>query len=280
MKFAYLIMAHHEWSILQRLVYALDDERNEIFIHFDKKVRNVPNVFSHHSTIHILKNRVDVRWGDVSQIKCEYKLWEEAYAAGPFSSYILISGVHYPLKSNDYLSAYWEHNQGQNLVFQLGKESSRQEFIKVRRYNFFTRTYAYGPMPVQRISQILCTVLNTLQKKCKIERNRGIEFLRGANWTVLSQKGVAYMLSEKKRVLKIFKYSFCGDEYFVPTMISMSDELRNTLRRTDELIHQEIIRANARVFTEKDLPELLVSNCLFVRKVNAENISLTEKLQK
>ena len=44
MKHAYLIIAHHEFDILNKLIQAIDDERNDIFIHFDKKVRNCPSL--------------------------------------------------------------------------------------------------------------------------------------------------------------------------------------------------------------------------------------------
>ncbi len=40
MKHAYLIIAHHEFELLWHLVNALDDERNAIYIHFDKKVEH------------------------------------------------------------------------------------------------------------------------------------------------------------------------------------------------------------------------------------------------
>ena len=33
MKHAYLIMAHHEFEVLGKLVQAIDDKRNDIFIH-------------------------------------------------------------------------------------------------------------------------------------------------------------------------------------------------------------------------------------------------------
>jgi hypothetical protein len=37
MKFAYLIMAHHRFDVLKFLLKDLDDERNDIFLHIDKK---------------------------------------------------------------------------------------------------------------------------------------------------------------------------------------------------------------------------------------------------
>ena len=40
MKHAYLIIAHNEFEILKRLIQALDDERNDIYIHFDRKLNH------------------------------------------------------------------------------------------------------------------------------------------------------------------------------------------------------------------------------------------------
>jgi len=37
MKHAYCIMAHGNWTTLQKLVDCLDDERNDVYIHVDKK---------------------------------------------------------------------------------------------------------------------------------------------------------------------------------------------------------------------------------------------------
>lgn len=37
MKHAYLIIAHHEFDILNKLIQAIDDERNDIFIILTRK---------------------------------------------------------------------------------------------------------------------------------------------------------------------------------------------------------------------------------------------------
>ena len=41
-KHAFLIMAHNEYDILNKLLLLLDDERNDIFIHYDKKCKLPP----------------------------------------------------------------------------------------------------------------------------------------------------------------------------------------------------------------------------------------------
>lgn len=38
MRFAYLIMAHNEPEVFKILLHLLDDERNDIYVHIDKKV--------------------------------------------------------------------------------------------------------------------------------------------------------------------------------------------------------------------------------------------------
>ncbi len=37
MKHAYLVMAHHNWNQLWYLLKCIDDKRNDIFLHIDKK---------------------------------------------------------------------------------------------------------------------------------------------------------------------------------------------------------------------------------------------------
>ena len=44
MKHAYLILAHNEFEVLNRLIESLDDVRNDIYIHFDAKVKELPTL--------------------------------------------------------------------------------------------------------------------------------------------------------------------------------------------------------------------------------------------
>ena len=72
MKHAYLIMAHHEFEVLGKLVQAIDDKRNDIFIHFDAKLKSYPVLKAHNANLYILEKRIDIHWGHISQIKAEY----------------------------------------------------------------------------------------------------------------------------------------------------------------------------------------------------------------
>lgn len=44
-KHAYLIMAHHRMDLLQSLVFALDHENNDLYIHIDKNAENKQELY-------------------------------------------------------------------------------------------------------------------------------------------------------------------------------------------------------------------------------------------
>ena len=72
-KHAYLIMAHDDFYILEKLLELIDDKRNDIFLHVDKKSKS----FDREKIIKIIKNsniyfidRMEINWGGFSQVKC------------------------------------------------------------------------------------------------------------------------------------------------------------------------------------------------------------------
>ena len=64
---AYLIMTHGNFEILKLQLEILDDSRNDIYIHVDKKVKNFDFLFFRtyvkKAHIEFTKKRINVRWG-------------------------------------------------------------------------------------------------------------------------------------------------------------------------------------------------------------------------
>ena len=116
MKHAYLILVHNDFEILGQLIRAIDDERNDIYIHFDRKVAHCPDCRTLHAGLMVLTERIDVRWGDVSVVRAEYALFDAAYRHGGYRYYHLLSGVDMPLKSQDYIHRFFEDNDGKEFI--------------------------------------------------------------------------------------------------------------------------------------------------------------------
>ena len=79
---AYLIIAHNNFAQLQTLISLLDDERNDIYLHIDKKATTfTPDmVHTNHSCL-FLTDRLSVSWGGESLIQCELLLLRAALPA-------------------------------------------------------------------------------------------------------------------------------------------------------------------------------------------------------
>ena len=138
MKQAWLVIAHNEFEILQMLIDALDHPESDIYVHIDKKVKNIPRLRAGKSNLYVLERRLDVRWGSVSQIECELLLMSEAVRRGPYLFYHVISGTHLPLKNIDDIIQFFSDRAGSELMH-LWEEDLRDIGNKLSRYNFFVR---------------------------------------------------------------------------------------------------------------------------------------------
>ena len=111
---AFLIMAHHQFDFLKELLLALDDERNDIYLHIDQKVpdSDLPD-FSHavqKSNLY-LTERLNVHWGGYSQTACELALLKAAVPRR-YAYYHLLSGSDFPLKSQDQIHQFFKEHAG------------------------------------------------------------------------------------------------------------------------------------------------------------------------
>lgn len=265
MTHAWLIIAHEEFGILQRLVSALDAPECDIFIHFDRKVPVLPEIKAERSRMTFLQDRVDVRWGSVSQIRCEFALLEAATGRGPYDFYHIISGTTLPLKPLGQIDARLAENRGKNILSGLSKDLPYQETLKVRRYNLFLRDYASRNAFRKHASQFLWKSAIAVQRALGIETNRGKVFYKASNWASLSDSAVHYLLSRKEGILKTYRFSFCGDEYFVPSEL-MDSPLKDTLVNDGRYLLHSIARSNAATYRLDEYRELCGSGYLFARK--------------
>lgn len=272
---AYLIIAHNEFEVLQKLLQALDDKRNDIYVHIDKKVKTLPILSVTQSRLYLLDKRVDVRWGTVSQIKAEYRLMEEAYRRGGYDYYHIISGTHYPLKSQDELHTYFNGLGGKSLL-QPMESNDYQIDLKLRRYNFFVGGFHHSIPWISRVSQFAWKVLIRIQKIGHILRNKDKRYIQASNWVSLSEETVHYLLENKKVIVHDYRYSFCGDEFFVPTELQLA-EFDDTIYDT-QVLYQKIGRAQTAYFTMADYEEIMASNCLFARKFSRQDMDIIERI--
>ena len=140
-KHAYLIIAHNNWKQLSLLLSVLDDERNDIYIHIDKKSKNVPidslRKSVKKSKLHIYR-KFKIYWGHFSQVECELYLFEKT-SKNKYFRYHLISGADLPIKSQDYIHDFFEKNADYEFVHYDTEERLKNDHEIGRR----TRIYHF-----------------------------------------------------------------------------------------------------------------------------------------
>ena len=268
-------MAHNQFLALKELVSVLDDERNDIYIHFDKKVKSLPALQARHSRLVILDKRVNVIWGDVSQIKAEYALFKAAFHQGRYAFYHLISGVHFPLVSNDFLHQWYDARQGSCVLREVPLP---EEEIQMRfgLYHFFLKHLVSRNEFVNKVYHLGWRALLGLQKALGIKRDTS--FIRGkaSQWCSLTETAIEELLSKERETLHNFRRSFCCDEFFVRSVLENTDI---PLLFDDRICYLEFVRTTPRPFTIADYDRLKAFGAFFFRKMTDTNLDLAKRIE-
>lgn len=278
MKHAYLILAHDEFGLLQTLIGCLDDGRNDIYVHIDRKVKAMPELKAERAGLQVLDKRIDIRWGDVSMVEAEYALFEAAATKGPYRYYHLLSGVDLPLKSQDYIHRFFEEHDGKEFVGYTLTEMTPEIARRMQRWHLFPRHFSRQ----RNIYSAVRALGLRAQEALDIRRNRDIDFKKGSQWVSITDGLVHWLLEKKFWAMKTFSRTFVPDECFVQTLAWMSP-LRNNLYNTREdgtgCMRAIGWRGSALVdWSAADLNELTASPALFARKFNSSDPAFIQKI--
>lgn len=284
MRHAYLIIAHHEFEILKLLVESIDDSRNDIYIHYDKKIDSLPEIEVFNSNLFILKDRIDVRWGHISQIEVELLLFDTAYnnLNANYSYFHLLSGVDIPIKSQNFIHDFCYKYQGKEFIGFTQGNTSKEIDRKVRRYHLFSNEFRMEHRLLQNSKKIIRAIILKIQELIGLKRNTHVEFKKGTNWVSVTYNFVKYMLTQKNQIRNIYAMTFCADEIFLQTLCWNSDfkdnvydlhDSRNSSKRMinwkNNVIHDWQI---------EDTDFLIASSGLFARKFSSQNLSTVQQI--
>lgn len=272
---AYMIMCHDNFQHLCRLLSELDDERNDFYIHIDKKCRSYPYKEICNSVIkgslHFVK-RVSVNWGGYSQVYAELVLLEAA-TKDQHAYYHLISGVDYPLKSQNYIHQFFVEHQGSEFIRFDPNMSENEIEDRMRYYYFFQNKVGRNRGKFVALCYVVQQNLVSFQKRIHINRTHWFhnKIYKGVNWFSVTHDLALYILKRKKIIKRLCRYSFCADEIFVQTIAMLSPYRENIINNSLRYIDWK--RGNPYVFTLYDYEELINTKCLFARKFD-EKISI------
>lgn len=193
-KHAMLIMAHDQFEILEKLMIQLDHERNDIYIHIDRKSRgfkqsHFENICKKSKVVFI--PRMSVHWGDSSQTKCEICLIEAALSTGEEYLYLhLLSGCDLQIKQTSQIHDFFdEHPENQFLALR----NTISGLSGISRYYFFLSFRSYN----KYVAKGLDIISAYIQKILKVNRLKKIDYPK-RRIGFQSQESVLRMFCQKE----------------------------------------------------------------------------------
>lgn len=266
-------MAHNSLEQLIQLLSLLDDERNDIFLHIDIKI-GVINLEQfkqclRYSNLYFIKRR-SVTWGGDSQILLELDLIEAAISKRDYDYLHLMSGVDLPIKSREYIFSFFEQHKGKEFVMIDRRNDNTIAVSRCNRHFFFQNIIRREGKGIFVVIRNLILKIEKAISYSRKNKELKANLHKGPNWFSITGKFAKYVLSQKRWIIRNFKYTICADEVFLQTVIWMSP-YRDQIYQNPELKYTNLRitdwqRGNPYVWQNDDWDFLLHSPYLFARK--------------
>ena len=277
-KHAYCILAHNNFHQLQTLINCIDDERNDIYLHIDKKAEKDYNelggVSARYSQLVLVKS-TDIRWSDVSLCDAEFNLFHTVMDSGiAYNRIHLISGSDLPLVSQDEIHRLFLNNNKEY----IDVVDARQFEKRLKYYHFFVKYRRNNPLIDFARRVLLLVQLPFVNRRKKSQ----LKYAYGSEWCSLTYEAVKTIVDNYLKVRPEFRYTTCSDEHYKQMILLSAGNFKfakeGCLRYVDFSEHNP----SPRVLTVQDLNKIMSSHCIFARKfeerIDSEVIKLIVKI--
>ena len=266
MRTAYLILAHKDPELLERLVNKLSNADADIYIQLDNKA-NI-NEFSSLSNIKntfFIDKRIDTVWGNYSIIEATLNGFKQILSTGKSYTHInLLSGQDYPLKPVTEIQKFLFANSDKTFMHLLSINDNEwlQGKERIIRYSFgdFKLPGKYG---FQRLA-------NNILPKRRLPLK--LKAYGGSQWLSITPECALYainFLKKNPKLKRFFRATWAIDEIFFQTIL-MNSPLKGKLVNDSLRFIEQYGNSRPTIFTINDAGRLLNSGKFFARKFDRD----------
>ena len=266
MKQAFLICAHKDIDQLNGLVRQLCDPDFRVYVHLDRKSALDPAQL--HPTARLVRERVAVRWGDVSQVESVLASVRQILLEVPdFDKLIFISAQDFPLLPNHLLKAELARMRGYELIETAPIAASGWRVM--HRYAYFHRDSG------RLAERLACVAANRALRLLGRTRHLPDGFVPygGSCWWTLSRNCVRELLrlaDAHPRLLRFCRSVQSPDELFFQTLVMHSRFAGRVLPQNFRYIQWPQGGAcHPKVLDEGDFERIRASGAHFCRKLDS-----------
>ena len=205
-------------------------------------------------------------------------LLEKSINTGKYDYYHLITGVDFPLKTQDQILSFFDQQNGKEFI--SCTNCTEEDMNRVIYYYWFQDLL--GESTIGKITRKLTI---GLQKLFRMKRSTEIkEWGIGSAYFDITDDFARYVVSKKEYIRRHFNFTRCADEMFLQTVFLNSDfkykkEIYSNSLKEHEYIQKKYldvvraidwVRGRPYIYIKSDLLMLEKSGCCFARKFNYE----------
>lgn len=285
MKIAFLMLAHKNPKQINLLLDALRHPAVDVFVHVDKKSKEIRKRITQRPNVYILPEQqcVDVQWGKYSIVEATLQLIEAAvnWETGGYDYYWLISGQDYPLCSAQSIIEFLEANLGSDFI-----ECSPNEVFKKRNDVYFFNALIGQKLWQKALKTIWIYLTGGWERTFSVFKRKapkGVNYWFGSAWWCLycdTLKKVVEFLHECPDYVYFFNHSLCPDECFFQTIV-MNLRCSENVRTYLHYVKWKKGANSPQILTIDDYYSLVASGKLMARKFDLDvDGEILRKLEK
>lgn len=283
MRLAFIISAHNDPIHLKRMIENLP-QLSVFIVHIDAKsdLQQFTDII-HDPNVHFIQNRTNVMWGSIGVVEAQMKMIRKAlelHSQENIDYFISLSGLDYPLWSNERIEAFFKGQKGREFIVTLCMEhqgEAAQLYLEHRPFNY--KAWKYGSLGSKfRVALRHFIYALGIRKSLRFKAG-GREYVlhKGSMWwaitPALAQLALSYW-DDNPQYVRYFHDGFAPDETFIPTLTAHSDFADKAIQMKGKFLNLESITPltfidytnGIKVFTEDDFQMLINSDKIFCRK--------------
>jgi len=286
---AFMIITFRDIKVVSKFIDQIDDPRNDIFIHIDKKSQLTPEDFPRpkHARMKIYKKYLVV-WGGSNIARTELYLLKKAYPHH-YDYFHLCSEADMMIKTNDQFHDFFKANKGKEFIHFQDKSLRPEHLNRVEQYHPLTQLiYRFPSKKVRHHLIEADKKMVKLQKMVGFKRSHPFESLqKGCNWFSITSDLAAYVLANEKKLLKFIRGSFIPEESILQSLVQgtvFMDRLYDQNFDNNHLAAGRMLdweRGTPYVFRLEDFDLLVNSPGLIARKFSSDvDYEIVKKLNR
>jgi len=261
-KMCFLVLAHSHFQQLNRLLNSLDYPGFDVYLHVDAKSSYQGAL---PKNVSLIQPSVICQWGSFSLVQATLELLRAAKDSGiEYRYYTLLSGVDYPVRSNDDIHRKLAESDSEFLDIYQGKNDFRHDWY---RKHHLTR-FPYWPR------RLVHMFLHRMQGRVLPDKHMPMSMQPywGSQWWSLSHAAIQYVfdfMMEHPKYLPFFKFSHAPDEMFFHTII-LNSSFKSKMKPNLHYIDWKKGGSHPKVLGENDFEAFSTGDWLFARKFDLD----------